>query len=148
MDEAVGVVLGPGGGEMVDSPVGGMLTFKATGAVSAGRVMAMESLIPPGEGPPLHVHAKEDEMLYVLEGEFRFQIGDDLHDAPAGSFVYVPRGVPHVWQNAGETPGRLLVYFTPAGMERFFALADGDRAAFDSVAEQVGMSVVGPPLRS
>ena len=147
MDEAVGVVIAPGGGEFVDSPVGGLLTFKVAAGETAGRVTAMESLIPPGEGPPMHVHANEDEVLYVLEGSFRFQLGEELHDAPTGTFVFVPRGLPHVWQNAGDAPGRLLVLFTPSGMEKFFSMADGDRAAFDSVAEQVGMSVVGPPLR-
>src|SRR5947208_14839708 len=147
MDEAEAVVLGPGGGEVVDSPVGGLITFKTTGTVSAGRVTAFESAIPPGEGPPLHVHANEDEMLYVLEGEFRFQIEDQVHEAPAGSIMYVPRTVPHCWQNAGDTPGRLLIFFTPSGMEKFFSMADGDRAAFDAIAGQVGMDVVGPPLR-
>ena len=131
MDEAVALVVGPGGGETVRNPVGGIVTFKATGAVSAGRVTTFESVIAPGDGPPLHTHAREDE----------------VHEAPVGSMMYVPPGTPHCFQNSGDTPGRLLIVFTPAGMEHFFALAGGDRAAFEKAAEVVGMEVVGPPLR-
>jgi quercetin dioxygenase-like cupin family protein len=148
MDEAVASVVGPGGGETVRNPVGGIVTFKATGAETAGRLTTFESVIAPGDGPPLHVHAREDEVLYVLEGEFRFRLGDDVHDAPVGTTMFVPPGVPHCFQNAGDTPGRLLIVFTPSGMEHFFGLTDGDRAAFEKAAEVVGMQVVGPPLRS
>jgi quercetin dioxygenase-like cupin family protein len=147
MDEAIALVIGPGGGETVRNPVGGIVTFKGTGATSAGRVTTFESLIAPGDGPPLHTHAREDEVLYVLEGEFRFQLGDEVHDAPVGTTMYVPPGVPHCFQNAGETPGRLLIFFTPAGMEHFFALSGGDPEEFAKAAEVVGMEVVGPPLR-
>jgi quercetin dioxygenase-like cupin family protein len=140
-------LLGPGAGDTLRNPVGGIVTFKATGAETAGSLTTLESLIAPGDGPPLHTHAREDEVLYVLEGDFRFQLGDDVHEAPPGSVMYVPSGVPHCFQNAGDSPGRLLVFFTPSGMERFFGLTDGDRAAFEAAAAQVGMEVVGPPLR-
>jgi quercetin dioxygenase-like cupin family protein len=106
-----------------------------------------ESVIGPGDGPPLHTHAREDETLYVLEGEFRFQLEDEVHEAPMGTTMYVPPGTPHCFQNSGETPGRLLISFTPAGMEHFFALTGGDPEAFKKAAEVVGMEVVGPPLR-
>lgn len=147
MDDATGLVLGPGAGDKVRNPVGGAVTFKVTGAETAGRLSVFESEIAAGDGPPLHVHANEDEVLYVLEGEFRFRLGDEIHTAPAGSVMYVPRGVPHCFQVAGDSPGRLLIVFTPSGMERFFGLTGGDRAAFEAAAAQVGMTVVGPPLR-
>ena len=147
MDDARALVVGPGGGEAVRHPLGDYVTFKTTGADSAGRMLIFESVVPAGEGPPLHTHAREDEMLYVLEGEFRFQIEDEIHEAPAGSTMYVPPLVPHCFQNTGETPGRLLIVFTPAGMEHFFAFAGGDPEAFATAAEVVGMEVVGPPLR-
>ena len=147
MDEACALVVGPGGGEAVQNPVGGFITFKTTGAVSAGRVTAFESVIAAGDGPPLHTHAREDEVLYVLEGEFRFQLDDEVHEAPVGSTMYVPPGQPHCFQNVGESPGRLLIFFTPSGMEHFFALTGGDREAFEKAAGVVGMEVVGPPLR-
>ena len=147
MDEAVPAVVGPGDGEMVRNPVGGVVTFKTVGADSAGRLTAFESEIAPGDGPPLHVHANEDEILYVLDGQFRFQLGDTVHEAPPRALMYVPRGVPHCFQNAGDGAGRLLIFFTPAGMEHFFGLTGGDPAVFAKAAEVVGMEVVGPPLR-
>ena len=147
MDDATAVVVGPGGGETVRNPVGGIVTFKTTGEASASRVTVFESLIAAGDGPPLHTHAREDEVLYVLEGDFRFQLGDEIHEAPVGSMMYVPPGTPHCFQNSGETPGRLLITFTPSGMEHFFALTGGDPEAFEKAAEVVGMEVVGPPLR-
>jgi quercetin dioxygenase-like cupin family protein len=147
MDDATALVVGPGGGETVRNPVGGIVTFKATGTETAGVLTTFESVIAPGDGPPLHVHAREAEVLYVLEGEMRFQLGDEVHEAPEGSLMYVPPGVAHCFQNSGDYPSRLLIFFTPSGMEHFFALTGGDPATFAKAAEVVGMEVVGPPLR-
>ncbi len=111
---------------------------------------ALENVIPPGQGPPLHTHANEDESWYVIEGELRFKLDADVRAAPAGSFVFVPRGTPHCFQNVADTPARILVMFTPAGMERFFdgfaALLAPDPEAFRSIGGPAGMEVVGPPL--
>jgi hypothetical protein len=88
----------------------------------------------------------------VLAGELRFGLGDELALAPAGSFVFVPRGTPHCFQNVGEVPARIIVIFTPSGMERFFdrfaTLPDGpvDPAAFRTLGAEVGRDVLGPPL--
>src|SRR3954451_13226988 len=147
MSDAIPVVVGPGGGETVRNPVGGIVTFKATGSETAGHLTAFETLVASGDGPPQHMHANEDEALYVLEGDVRFQLGEEVHEAPPGSFMYVPRGVAHCFQNVGETPARLLIFFTPSGMEHFFGLTGGDPAAFEAAATEVGMEVVGPPLR-
>jgi uncharacterized RmlC-like cupin family protein len=91
-------------------------------------------------------------MYYVLEGRVRFKADDRIFDAPAGSFMFIPRGTPHCFQNVGSTAARLLVMFTPAGMERFFegiaALPSGspDPDTYRSVAHSAWMRVVGPPL--
>jgi quercetin dioxygenase-like cupin family protein len=148
MDDATALVVGPGGGETVRNPVGGIVTFKATGMETAGSLTTFESVIAPGDGPPLHTHAREDEVLYVLEGEVAFQLADEVHSAPEGSLMYVPRGVAHTFQNVSDHPSRLLIFFTPAGMEHFFGLTEGDPAAFEKAAEVVAMEVVGPPLRT
>ena len=96
------------------------------------------------------MHANEDEAWYVLEGELRFRLDTQTANAPAGSFVFVPRGTRHCFQNAGRQPARILVLFTPAGMERFFdrfaALPAFDPSAFQTLGRDVGMDVVGPPL--
>jgi quercetin dioxygenase-like cupin family protein len=114
------VVVAPGDGTTIEGPVGGPLTFKVRGDQTADALTAFENVIPPGEGPPMHVHAREDEAWYVLEGELRFSLGGELAPAAAGSFVFVPRGTPHCFQNVGAAPARILVLFTPSGMERFF----------------------------
>ena len=149
------IVMGPGEGQTVDNPAGGGLTYKARGGETEGALTVWESTAAPGEGPPLHVHSNEDEFMYVLAGRLRFRLGESDHTAPAGSFVFIPRGVPHTWQNAGDDDARILFGFTPAspGMERFFELAaelpaDQRMAdAFGTLASDAGMRVVGPPLR-
>jgi quercetin dioxygenase-like cupin family protein len=146
------VALGPGEGETIQGPVGGALTFKVRGEQTNGTLTVFENTIAPGEGPPMHAHANEDEAWYVLEGELRFKLDAAIHTAPRGSFVFVPRRTAHCFQNIGAQPARILVLFTPAGMETFFdrfaALPDGSDAgrAFASIGREVGMEVVGLPL--
>jgi uncharacterized RmlC-like cupin family protein len=88
----------------------------------------------------------------VLEGSLRFRIGEELSSAPAGSFVFVPRGTPHAFENNGAAPARILVLFTPSGMEAFFdrfaaiPAEDLGPEAFRAVGAPVGMEVCGPPL--
>ena len=129
------------------------MTFKVQGTETNGAFFAFETEVAAGEGPPLHVHANEEELLYVLDGDARFRVGDEVSSAPTGSFMFVPRGVPHCFQAVGDRPARLLIVFTPSGMEGFFtglseAIANGSDPveAFRSSGEAVGMSVVGPPL--
>ena len=150
-DDARPVVVGPGEGTTIQGPVGGPLTFKVRGGETGGRLTVLENIIAPGEGPPLHVHADEDEAWYILEGELRFRLGGATERAPAGSFVFVPRRTGHCFQNVGDAPARILVMFTPAGMERFFerfaALDNPPRPeSFQDIGSDVGMQVTGPPL--
>lgn len=145
------VTVGPGEGATIQGPAGGPLTFKVRGEQTDGALTAFENVVAPGDGPPLHTHSNEDESWYVLEGRLRFRLADERRDAPQGSFVFVPRGVPHCFQNVGETPARILVAFTPSGMEAFFdrfAAQDGPprMEAFERATEGTGMEVVGPPL--
>jgi quercetin dioxygenase-like cupin family protein len=142
----------PGEGVTIQGPAGGPLTFKARGEQTNGALTLFENVIAPGDGPPLHTHADEDESWYVLEGALRFRLGDEIASAPAGSFVFVPRGTQHCFQNVGEKAARIIVMFTPSGMERFFdrfaTLPAGpvDPGAFRSIGAEVGMDVVGPPM--
>jgi quercetin dioxygenase-like cupin family protein len=142
----------PDDGVTIPNPVGGEIAFAFRGEETDGRLMALVTIAPPGEGPPLHTHANEDECLVVLDGTMRFRLGDDIEEAPAGSLVFVPRGAIHTWQNVGEAPARMLVLFTPSGMEAFFdRFAASDDAvpapeAFVQATHGTGMEVVGPPL--
>ena len=151
-ERAAPFAVGPGEGSTVQGPAGGPLTYKVRGEQTAGTLTVFENVIAPGDGPPLQVHASEDESWYVIEGRLRFRLDEEMRGAPAGSFVFVPRGIRHCFQNVGGQPARILVLFTPSGMERFFdrfaALPEGSDllGAFASIGRDVGMEVVGPPL--
>jgi quercetin dioxygenase-like cupin family protein len=147
---AHGLAVGPGERARKRSPLGGDITFIVRGEQSNGALAALEAVNAPGEGPPLHVHNREDETVYVLEGEFRWKLGDELSVTGPGSFVFIPRGLAHTWQIIGEQPGRMLITFSPAGMEGFFdrlsTLTEFDLEAFRAAAAEHAMDVVGPPL--
>jgi quercetin dioxygenase-like cupin family protein len=149
-ERATGVSVVTGEGERIRSPLGGDLTHLVRGEHSNGALAALDVINRPGEGPPLHIHAREDETVYLLEGEFRWKLGDELSGGGPGSFIYIPRGVPHTWQIVGEGNGRMLVTFFPAGMEGFFdrlsSMTEFDLDEFKSAAEAHGMEVVGPTL--
>src|ERR687896_2363231 len=100
--------------------VGDTMTLKATAESTGGALVLLENLTAPGGGPPPHVHTREDEFFFVLDGTFEIRIGEDLLSLAAGGFAYVPRGTVHNFRNTAETPSRILVGFTPAGMEGFF----------------------------
>jgi quercetin dioxygenase-like cupin family protein len=145
----------PGEGLSVENPAGGVTTFKAMAEACGGALTALEGLAAPGEGPPLHRHQGQDELIYTLDGRFRVQLGDELHDAPAGSFFFIPRGTAHTWQNVGDAPARFFAALIPATteFERFFIRYaelprhERDGSAFARVADETsGMEVLGPPL--
>jgi quercetin dioxygenase-like cupin family protein len=100
--------------------VGDTMTLKATGESTGGSLVLLENLTAPGGGPPPHTHTREDEFWYVLEGTFEIRIGDQVHTLGAGGFAYAPRGTIHNFRNTAQTPSRILVGFTPGGMEGFF----------------------------
>ena len=145
-------VLAPGAGASVRNPVGGQVVFKLRGEQSGGAMTVIETVAAPEEGPPLHFHQLNDEWLYVLEGEMRFRLADDVVPALAGSFVFIPRGITHTWQNVGREPAVLLAMIAPAGLERFFEhYAELTKGAdnpdtFRALSAEAGITVVGPPL--
>jgi quercetin dioxygenase-like cupin family protein len=110
----------PGEGKTVWMVGTDLITFKATGASTGGSYALFDSLVLPGGGPPPHIHRREDEAFYVLEGSFEFLAGDRWIEASPGSFVHVPKGSLHTLKNAGDEVGRLLTLVVPAGLERFF----------------------------
>jgi quercetin dioxygenase-like cupin family protein len=100
--------------------VGDTYTFKATGESTGGVLALMEASIPPGSGPPPHVHANEDEAFYLLAGVLELSAGDQTFAARGGDFVFLPRGTPHSFTNPGVDAARALILCAPAGLERFF----------------------------
>jgi quercetin dioxygenase-like cupin family protein len=145
-----GLTVGPGEGEAIRSPIAGEVTFLARGEQTNGALTALDVVVPPGQGPPLHVHAREDETIWVLEGDVRFKLDGELKSGPAGTFVFIPHGVAHCFQNVGEQPARFFATITPAGLETFFERLAGltafDPDAFRRAAAEEGTMVVGPPL--
>jgi quercetin dioxygenase-like cupin family protein len=99
---------------------GDMYRFLVTGEETGGAYFAMEALVPPGGGPPPHIHRNEDETFYVVEGEVDFLLGDETLTAGVGDFVNVPRGSVHRFHNSGTATMRMILTFSPAGIERFF----------------------------
>jgi quercetin dioxygenase-like cupin family protein len=99
---------------------GDLYRFLVTGAETGGAYFAMEALVPPGGGPPPHIHRYEDETFYIVEGECSLLLEEDWITAGAGDFVNVPRGVMHRFENRSARAMRMIVTFTPAGLEKFF----------------------------
>jgi mannose-6-phosphate isomerase-like protein (cupin superfamily) len=97
------------------------MNVKLSAAESNEEMTVIESIVDPKAGPPLHVHEKENEAYYVLEGEFEFVCGEDTARGGPGTFVFAPRRVPHRYANIGNAPGRILFGFTPGGIEAFFS---------------------------
>ncbi len=114
------IQLHPGEGPAY-SAVGDVYRILATGEQTGGVYTLAEARVLPGGGPPPHIHHREDESFFILEGEVTFQLGDRRVVAPAGSFIQGPRGIPHAFKNEGQAPARMLIQVTPAGFERFLA---------------------------
>lgn len=99
--------------------VGHFFTFLAGEADTNGQLSVMEATVRKGLEPPAHTHTHEDEAYYVLAGQFTFTVGDQVIDAGPGSFVYMPRGLPHTF-TVDADGARALVICTPAGLEDAF----------------------------
>ena len=103
------------------------VVIKASGDETGGAFALFEESDPVDT--PLHVHEREDELFYVMEGEHIFQVGDEQFRVGPGGLVFAPRGVPHAQRRAVPRTGRVLVLTAPAGLEGFFReLAEADRA--------------------
>jgi mannose-6-phosphate isomerase-like protein (cupin superfamily) len=150
--------LGPGEGPAIWFLTNRM-TIKATAQSTGGAYGLVESLLAPGFSPPLHVHHREDEAFWVLEGDVTMRCGDRTFRAGAGSFVFLPRNVPHTFVVEGDAPARMLTLLTPGGGEGLFV--DASRPAehgglppagppdierLKRVSERYGAEIVGPPL--
>jgi len=126
-DFLAGYVIPPGSG------VAGDPSLKASQRSTGGALSVFETTI--GTGPPLHVHDREDECFYVLDGELSIRCGSDTFNASAGSFVFLPRGRPHrFW--AKDQPARLLLITIPGGIEDYFRQINN--AADDQERHQIG----------
>jgi quercetin dioxygenase-like cupin family protein len=132
---------------------------KASGPDTNGRFALTEVTMAAGYASPYHVHHRDDEALYVLDGEVEVVLGGEHHRCAAGAYVCMPRGVPHGYWNRSDRPLRMLILMTPPGFERFFsehAAADGTgpapdgatltrEAAADVLLERFGIELLPSP---
>jgi quercetin dioxygenase-like cupin family protein len=139
--------------------LGALTTIKASGETTDDRVAVVEVLAPQGHGSPLHVHRREDEWFYVIEGALTFLVGGERIEAPAGSFVYGPRDIPHTFE-VSSSEARFLLVAEPAGFEAFVravgqpaetltippaAEPPADLTPLVTAAAQHGIEILGPP---
>ena len=152
------IAMQAGEGESIWS-FGVLATIKASRETTDGRVAVIEHLAPQGAGSPLHVHHREDEWFYVVEGALTFWVGGEVIEAPAGSFVYGPRDVPHTFL-VSSPQARFLLVAEPAGFESFLralgqpaptltipppAAPPSDLAPLVAAAAEYGIEILGPP---
>lgn len=137
----------------LDRDQGDRLTFgdavvlvRVTADASGGALTVWEEL-PPLLDTPMHVHANEDELFPIIDGDHEFRCGDAQFRVGPGAFVHLPRGVPHAHRRIVPGSGRLLVISTPGGFEGFFrVLAEADRkgdlgpAAYERASAQFGIT--------
>lgn len=129
---------------------------KLTSDDSGSSLSAFELNVLPQAGPQLHVHHREDEWYYVLSGEFLFKAGAEQQTLPAGSSIWLPRGIPHTWANMSTAEAKLILVCQPGGFEKFFDemgremadVHDAEAATrkMKDVMAKYGIELLGPPL--
>jgi quercetin dioxygenase-like cupin family protein len=86
-----------------------------------GLYYVMEVHTPPGVGIPPHMHDREEEMIYIIEGTFTIMLGDRHYELQAGDHIFFPKHIPHAFQNVGKNIGRTLWTIVPgSNFEDFF----------------------------
>jgi quercetin dioxygenase-like cupin family protein len=135
-------------GDWFDGLPGERMRIRVHSRTVGGRLTMIESCAQPMAGPPLHRHP-QDEVFSVMFGCLTFQFGTKRVIAPSGTIVIARAGTPHAWCNFGRLPARMMVSFTPGGVEEVLqglaSVAPTDLAAY---ATQHEMDVLGPPLAS
>ena len=126
------------------------MSLKASGEDTGQAFSLLEAEEPPNFGPPMHIHHDAAEAFYVVSGEYVIFIEDDEYVCPAGSFVFIPAGVPHGFRVGGGTSRKLNIY-APAAMVGYFdelsaaiARDEMDPEALAEIARRYGMEIIGP----
>lgn len=129
--------------------VGDLYRFLATGDETDGKYAMFEAIVPPGGGPPPHIHSREEESFLILEGEITFTVGDERIVATAGTFANMPVGSLHSFKNATDKTARMIISVVPAGLEKMFLEVGvpvklGDTPPLPSKAEIEKLLAVAP----
>jgi quercetin dioxygenase-like cupin family protein len=130
-----------------------VLDVKVSGSDTDGGLAIFEQTsLSQGRGTPLHIHPEQDEVFYVIEGAYYFQVGSEKYNLATGDSIFLPRKVPHAWTQVSEK-GKMTVILQPAGkLENFFTTMstlnhEPTPAEIAKIFEENGMQVVGPPLK-
>jgi len=136
--------VGPGEGRAVWVLGGQLLTYKVTAEQTGGAYSLFEGTVPPGGGAPPHIHHREDESFYVVDGEFEFSRDGETIKAGPGSLVYVPRGSLHAFENVGGREGHAAPEPDPRRPARAL-LRGGRRRGYRPDQAAGGGGTAGPP---
>ena len=117
--ERAATVVPPTEGELIDV-AGGRYRFLASRASTAGTYALWEAIVPPGAGAPPHLHTREEEGFYVIEGEVTIHVDGRTVTATPGSFVNMPVGSMHWFHNDSDRIAKLIILTAPGGLEEFF----------------------------
>lgn len=130
-----------------------ILDVKVSGKDTDGSLAVFEQTsLSPKRGTPLHVHHFQDELFYVLDGEYAFQVGEERHELKTGDSIFLPRKVPHAWTQLSER-GKMTVTLQPAGkLEDFFVTMaslkrEPSKEEIAKIFAAHEMQVVGTPLK-
>jgi quercetin dioxygenase-like cupin family protein len=130
------LVVPPGGGDSLR--IGeGQFIHKVNSRDTGGVFAVVEVVTPPQGTVALHVHEREDELVYVLEGTIEVTLGDQTMTATAGVVALLPRGIPHGFTNVGQTPSRVLDTILPGGFDAYFTEAAALYSTGEPPAENV-----------
>lgn len=122
--------------------VGDVYRFLATGDDTNGKYAMWEAIVSPGGGPPPHIHSREEEAFYILDGEITFTVNEEKIVAKAGAFANMPVGTPHSFKNESDQPAKMLISVAPAGLEQMFfevgvPLAEGATTALPPTKDEI-----------
>ena len=142
----------PSGGGKAVNVLGTQILLRVYGHDTNGTLAVVESHDRTGEGPPPHIHHREDETFQVLEGEYEFMVNGTIVAAKAGTTLFAPRGIPHTYRCTSKNGGKLSVVLTPPGFEGFFeeigAMSPEQQQEIPrilEVAARFGLEILPPP---
>jgi len=144
-----GFVVPAGGGTHHQESPGRFFDLKLLAGQTGESIMLFEETVPAGTKSTHHLHHDSDEVVWVLEGDFTFKIGDEVFSGGPGTCAFLPRNVPHAWKSNGPGQGRAVFLYTPGRTGRFIEerfergqpLSDAERA---DALERYRWEVIGP----
>ncbi len=138
------LIVAPDGGTDINA-FGNTIQFKLRDEDTGGALTLGFAVVPPGHGPPPHVHHKDDEIFVVMKGRFEYYLDGETHVCGPGTVVFLPKECPHTFKCVSEEAGEKIVITIPAGFDRFyercseeFATGQPDFGRLSSIAREHG----------